>query len=108
MTQIYFDILHQQYKVEQNIIKSSLALATIAPDLVAYNLMKGPGYMAMTAGEVIHIMKCIPMEVKVAHSNKCYMELKITYQNQTLFLTPRTHILTKRGTTVQCNPVLAF
>ena len=40
--------------------------------------MKGPGYMAMTAGEVIHIMKCIPMEVKVAHSNECYMKLKVT------------------------------
>ena len=63
--------------------------------------------MAMTAGEVIHIMKCIPVEVKVEHSNECYMELKVTYQNNTYFLTPRTRILKKRGTTIDCNPVLA-
>ena len=38
------------------------------------------------------------VEVKVHHGSHCYAELKVTRNNSTPFLTPRTHILKKIGT----------
>ena len=67
--------------------------------------MKGPGYMAMVAGKVMHVIKCIPVEIKIKHR---VQELQVTYNNNTYFLTPKTHILKKRGTIVNCNQVLSM
>ena len=62
--------------------------------------------MAVNAGEVVHVIKCIPVEVMIEHGDECYAELKIKKGNSTYFLTPRTHIIKARGTKVSCNAVL--
>ena len=67
--------------------------------------MKGPGYMAVTAGEVAYVVKCIPVEVKITHPKECYAELQVSKNNATLYLTPRTHILKAHGTQVSCNRI---
>ena len=64
--------------------------------------MKGPGYMAMTAGEVVHVIKCVPVEVIVQHGEECYAEFKVMKGNITLFLTPQTNIIKGIGTKVTC------
>ncbi|KAL7300086.1 hypothetical protein TKK_0007094 [Trichogramma kaykai] len=69
-------------------------------------MAKGPGYMALNAGEVIHILKCIPVEVRLQHGEHCYAELQVSRGNSTYFLTPKTHILKKKGTQVGCNMIL--
>ena len=63
--------------------------------------------MTMVAGEVVHINKCIPVEVKIQHSDQCYSELKVSHLNTTHFLTPKTHKLKTKGTIIDCNTVLA-
>ncbi|KAG7196298.1 hypothetical protein KM043_018547, partial [Ampulex compressa] len=68
--------------------------------------MKGPGYMAVTAGEVIHIVKCIPVEVKVRHTEQCYDELPVMVKNISSFVTPKTRILTSHGSMRDCSNVL--
>ena len=75
-----------------------MSIATQAPDGFAFDLMKGPGYMAVVAGEVVHIVKCVPVEIKMKHGDTCFAELQVTRNNQTFFLTPRTHVLKTRGT----------
>jgi len=67
--------------------------------------MKAPGYMALLAGEVIHIVKCVPVEVKLARTQECYDQLLVLRNNQTYFLTPQTHILLRQGTQITCNPL---
>jgi len=57
--------------------------------------MKGPGYMAVTAGEVIHIVKCILVEVTLRRTDTCYLELPVTVCNASLFVTSKSRILTK-------------
>ena len=37
-------------------------------DQFANNIIKGPGFMTMVAGEVVHIIKCIPFKVKDLYS----------------------------------------
>jgi len=61
--------------------------------------MKGPGYMALLAGEVIHIVKCVPVEVKLAQTEYCYNQLPVLRGNQT----PQTHVLLRQGTQTACN-----
>ena len=106
MRNLYRDALLQRCNLERETLKNALAIATQVPDEFAYNLMKGPGYMAVTAGEVVHVIKCISVEVMIQHGDECYAELKVMKGNSTYFLTPRTHIIETRGTRVTCNTIL--
>ena len=65
--------------------------------------MKGPEYMALLAGEVIHMVKCVSVEVKLARTTKCYEHLPVIQGNETYFLTPQTHVLIRHGTQITCN-----
>lgn len=103
ISQLYRNVLLQQCNLEQRILKNALALATHSPDAFAYHIMQGPGYMALLAGEVIHIVKCVPVEVRLAKTEECYDQLPVIRGNETQFLTPQTHILLRQGTQVTCN-----
>ena len=103
ISQLYRNVLLQQCNLEQKILKNALALATHSPDAFAYHVMQRPGYMALLAGEVIHMIKCVPVEVKLALTQECYDQLPVIRNNITYFLTPRTHILLRQGTQVTCN-----
>ncbi|EZA48478.1 hypothetical protein X777_13776, partial [Ooceraea biroi] len=105
INQLYRNILIQQCRLEQQMLQNALAIATQSPDIFAYYLMKGPGYIALLAGEVIHIIKCVPVEVKIFRTTECYNQLPVTRDNQTYFLTPQTHVLLKQGTQISCNPL---
>jgi len=59
--------------------------------------------MALLAGVVIHIVKCVPVEVKLASTTECYEQLPVLRGNTTYFLTPQTHILLRQGTQTTCN-----
>ena len=52
-------------KLERKEIQNSLSLTSNVPDEFAYNVMQKPGYIASFAEEAIHIVKYIPLNVKV-------------------------------------------
>jgi hypothetical protein len=60
----------------------------------------------LVAGEAVHIVKCISVQVKVRHTTECYMELLVWQGNHTAFLTPTTHILTKHGNPREYSAIL--
>jgi hypothetical protein len=103
INQLYRNILMQQCKLELRTMQNTLAIAAKSPDIFAYHFMRGPGYMALLAGEVIHIVKCVPVEVKIARTSECYEQLPVLRGNDTYFLTPQTHILLRQGTQITCN-----
>ena len=103
---LYYDVTLQRCALEREMLKNRLAIATVAPDEFAYQLMRGPGYMAVLAGEVVHILKCIPLEVKLAHVDECYTQLPVIVGNLTLFMAPRTHVLMRTGTQISCSVVV--
>jgi hypothetical protein len=39
--------------------------------------------MALIAGEVVHIVKCIPVQIKVRHTTECYSKLPVWQGNRT-------------------------
>ncbi|XP_076660811.1 E3 SUMO-protein ligase ZBED1-like [Halictus rubicundus] len=62
--------------------------------------------MALVAGEVIHIIKCVPVDVKIRHTATCFTELPVQHVNKSQFLTPMTRIITNHGTHRDCNQIL--
>lgn len=106
INRLYEDVVAERCKQERQILKNALSIASQSPDQFAYDLMKGPGYMAINSGEVIHVIKCIPVEVRVRHDDKCYEELAVIKNNRTMFMMPKTHVLKKQGTQIECNGLL--
>ena len=106
LNQLYHDVLMQRCTLVQKVLKNALTIATQLPDEFAFNLIKGPGYMAVVAGEAVHIIKCIPIEIKLRKTEECYLQLPITRGNRSLFMSPRTHIVMKGGTQINCNPII--
>lgn len=106
LTQLYRDIMEQKCALERQILRNALSLSSIAPDEMAFRIMKAPGYTAVTTGEVIHLVKCVPVSCKIRHTEGCYNELPVTYHNNSRFLLPRSRILVKKGTNRECNDLL--
>lgn len=104
---LHRDSILQRCKLENQIINSHLSLAFISPNDFAYMYMKSSGYTAQVMGEVIHIIKCQPVDVILRPVDKCYLELPVMVSNQSYFMTPRSHLLIKYGTEISCNELLA-
>ena len=62
ISQMYYDILRHKCELERRIMSNALALATISPEEVAYRIMGGPEYLAVVAGEVIHLVNCLRVD----------------------------------------------
>ncbi|RLU14661.1 hypothetical protein DMN91_006526 [Ooceraea biroi] len=98
--------MEQKCALERQILENALSLSSIAPDEMAFRIMKTPGYTAVTAGEVIYIIKCVPVACRVRQTNHCYNELPVIHSNVSYFLSPRSRILLKVGTPKDCNELL--
>lgn len=106
LTQLYRDIMEQKCALERQILQNALSLATLAPDEMAFRIMKNPGYTAVTSGEVIHLIKCVPVECKIRYTEDCFNELPVSHANTSYFLLPRSRILTRTSTPRECNGLL--
>ena len=106
MTRLYSDVIEKQFELERKVIVNALNIATISPDLLAYQIMGGPGYVSLLAGKVVHILKCVQVEVKVRQTEDCYQELPVLWLDKPRFLSPRTHILREFGTKVICDSMI--
>lgn len=103
---LYKDVLTQRCNLEQQVLRNALATAAILPEKFARAVTKSPGYMAVIAGEVAHIVKCIPVECTLRRTEECYLELPVMHKNQTFFLSTNSRTLIKAGTHIECNPLL--
>lgn len=66
INQLYRNILLQQCDLELPLMQNSLAIAARSPDIFTYHFMKEPGYKALLAKEVMHIIKYVPVKVRLA------------------------------------------
>lgn len=106
LTKLYQDIMEQKCALERQILRNALSLSSIAPDEMAFRIMKAPGYTAVATGEVIHLIQCIPVSCKIRHTEGCYSELPVSYKNDSYFLLPRSRILVRKGTSKDCSDLL--
>ena len=106
MRNLYKDILTQRCNLERQVLQNALLIAAILPEKFAYALMKGPGYIAVIAGEVAHIIKCVPVECILRRADECYHELPVTYHNESYFLSTTSRMLLRSATQIDCGPTL--
>ena len=94
---LYLNILTKMSELERKEIQNSLSLTSNSPDEFAYNVMQKSGYISRLAEEAVQIVKCTPINVKI-HI--------VLSGNTTSFLTPKTHILIRTGTQIECDSII--
>ena len=68
----------------------------------AFAWKRKPGHSALVRGEVVHILDCVPVQVKVQPTSQCTHEIPVLYINDTLYMHPRSHVLSRYAETVPC------
>lgn len=90
------------------IIRNALTLIHVASEDVAINHGEfGHLIIALSIGEVVHIVKCIPITCHTKKSTECYNKLPVLYKNESYFLTSKNRIFTKFGTRRKCSSILS-
>lgn len=94
----------ERCKMQNRISENMMTLAIVSPKEFAYQYFHEPGYTAVVRGEVVHVAKCNPVDVVPLPlaDGRCYNELQVSLNNQTLYVAPRTRILVPHGTIVTC------
>ena len=103
ISSLYYDLLRHKCELERKVLTNALAIAIQNPAKFAYRLMGQLGYLAVVGGEVVHLLKCIQVDVTIRPVEECYTELPVFRGEEPYFLSPRTHILQKFGTKIDCN-----
>ena len=85
-------MLQKNCDLERQVLKNSLHLAYVKPDLFALKIIKTRAYMVKINGEIIYLLKCTPVEVQILHTDKCFDQLPVIRKNKTWFLTLRQRI----------------
>lgn len=94
-------------ELKSDAIKGLLTLARIDPNDFAYQYTGQPGHAAVVRGEVVYLFKCSPVIVEpVEVGVTCYNELQVIYNNKTVFMSPRTRIITNVGRIIPCSPIM--
>lgn len=100
---LYYDILRKECELERKVLSNALAIAATSPDEAGYRIMEQTGYVGILAGEVIHLVKCLPVELTRRKTSKCYAELPVFRGKQEFFLAPRTRVLLRTGRQIHCD-----
>lgn len=108
LNKLYANLIHNDCEMEKRILESYLHIAATDPIEFAYIYNKGPGATAITAGEVVHIAKCVPIVVSLLSSKTCYKEMPVKHMNKTMFVNPRTRILQDVGSEVPCSTLFGI
>ena len=67
----------------------------------------GPGYTAQLAGNVIHLIKCQHVEVRIEPNPKfCTQEIPIRYHDQLLYMTSDSKLIIRQSRKLKCNKIL--
>lgn len=103
---LYKDILTHRCNLERQTMLNSIHLANTDPDEFAMIIMKARGYTAYVAGEVAHLVECKEVECKIRQDNNCFHDLPATCNNESVFLKPRTHVISTYGRRKDCSNIL--
>lgn len=103
MRELNANVMTKLCELEAQTISTLQSLAMIDPIEFAYAWNKRPGYTALIRGEVVHMIKCVPVNVYVHTSTLCTNELPVLYLDRPYFMNSRSHILSEHWEDVSCN-----
>lgn len=103
---LYRHFRAQTCEIKRLSLLNTLSLATINEEEFAYAYKGKKGYTATRRGEVIYLIECIPVPVVIRRLLACFSDLPVWYNNQSAFLSPKTGIIKKTGTEIECSSIL--
>lgn len=101
---LYKKFAKERCETESRITRNLLTLAILSPIDFAYEYTQGPGSTALVRGEVVYLIKCQPVDVDLDVNNlsNCYAEFPVVYKNRSMYMNPRSRLLTSIGTSIDC------
>ena len=103
---LYRDVLTQQCEIERKVLTNILSIGAQRPEEFAYRLKERAGYIGILAEEDMYIAKCTPVLVMPRETTECYNILPVSRNGESMFLTPRTRILTRVRVKTTCDDKL--
>lgn len=101
---MYYDLIKKQCELKKRVINNVLSIATICAEEFGYLIMQEPGFLGVVTGEVIYLIKCTQVDLKLQPTpNVCYEQLPVTHSNDPYFLSPRTRNIFRKGNTIHCD-----
>lgn len=107
LNKLHKNAIHRRCLLHREILKNRLLLAPLSPNAVALLLQNEPGYIGSILGECLVVAKCTPRPATLRREKRCFKQLAVTVDNQSLFISPLTHILQKHAEQISCNEVSA-
>lgn len=107
ITEMYYELEYRRCTAERQSLATLLSLAIINPVEFAYAYTNQAGYTAALMGETVHIAQCLPVEVSLRKTDRCYQEMPVLFRNESWFMAPRTRLLQKHATEIGCDPLLS-
>ena len=104
---LYTHLVKKRCEIERDVLQTQLTMAHYHPSEFALIRMKEPGYTAVPRGEIIYLIKCQPVEISVRKTDRCFLELPVTYDNKSYFMTPTTHLLQELGNEIPCSSLMS-
>lgn len=99
----YLNTLSQVCELSRKLLATQLEMVRHHPNSVSLLMGNQDGIFARAAGEVIHLVKCLPRTVRLRAVSSCHEGLPVLYKNQSMFLQPNTRILTNDSAEVMCS-----
>ncbi|KAL7286450.1 hypothetical protein TKK_0019396 [Trichogramma kaykai] len=99
---MYETLVLQRFRLERKVIENTLAIATLQPSELAYQILGERGVMAVPAGECVHFVTCLRVNLEIRKTKDCY-KIPVLHGNETLFLAPRSRILIAHGKKITCD-----
>lgn len=103
---MYQDLALEQCKLNQRLSLLQLTLAKMYPNDFANLLMGDSGYTAVVAGEVIYLIRCTAVPVKLNPVPRCYQEIPVLVNESPKFMSSITRIIQNTGTELECSTLL--
>ena len=103
---MFVQTVYRRCLLHRDILKNRLIMAAVSPNAVATLVKNKLGYVSKVVGEVMYIMKCVPVPVEVRREKQCYVELPVTAYNKTFYMSPVTRILQDHAEQIQCNTII--
>lgn len=103
ISDLYLEWKYLRCISDNKILANQIALLRLDPFENAQLLFENPGTISMIRGDLIVISRCVPKEVQIRNTDKCYKEIPAYLDQKEIFVKPNSRIIVKLGIEEVCS-----